>query len=257
MRNEIERRLDLVEREHGVRIVYACESGSRAWGFESEDSDYDVRFIYAHPLDDYLRFDFNGWRDVIEYPVDEDLDVNGWDIRKTLGLYRKPNPTVFEWLDSPIVYRETGGFAATLRRLGPTYYAARTARYHYFHMARGNFRDFLRGDTVIRKKYLYVLRPLLAVRWIDDGRGVVPMRFQELVDASVPEGPLREAIDDLIEAKKSGGELGRAPRIEPISAFIESELETRATLPGTMDEPVAPAAREPLDQLLRDTLREV
>jgi len=247
-------RIDAVEREHGVRILYACESGSRAWGFESADSDYDVRFIYAHPQEEYLRIDYRNWRDVIEYPIEGVLDLNGWDVRKALRLYRKPNPTLFEWLASPTVYREVGALARTLRQLAGDYYAPERARYHYLHMAQGNFRDFLRGPEVVRKKYLYVLRPLLAVMWLDAGRGVVPMRFQDLVDAVVDAGPLRDAIAALIAEKRAGGEIGYGPRIEPISAFIEAELVRRAK-PPTVPSPHLPD-RAPIDRLFRDTLRE-
>ena len=102
-----------IEEEHDVRIVFACESGSRGWGFSSPDSDYDVRFIYAHDLDWYLTV-FPG-RDVIELPIDDVYDVSGWDLRKALGLLRNGNATLVEWLSSPVVYRADPVFLAAVR----------------------------------------------------------------------------------------------------------------------------------------------
>ena len=102
MRKQILKKLAEIEMEHDVRIIYACESGSRAWGVPSKDSDYDVRFIYAHPRDYYLSI--SPLRDVIELPIDPVFDINGWDIRKALSLLRKSNIRLLEWLQSPIVY---------------------------------------------------------------------------------------------------------------------------------------------------------
>ena len=112
---EILVRLNAVEKDEGVKILYACESGSRAWGFPSRDSDYDVRFVYVHPAEWYLSIDLEKKRDVIERPITDQIDLNGWDLRKALGLYRKSNPPLLEWLNSPIVYWETYGVAAKLR----------------------------------------------------------------------------------------------------------------------------------------------
>ena len=113
VRSEIEARLLVIEAEHGVRVLYACESGSRGWGFASPDSDYDVRFIYAHPLPWYLRVAAE--RDVIELPISGDLDINGWELRKALGLLKKGNATLIEWLGSPIVYRADPEFLYSMR----------------------------------------------------------------------------------------------------------------------------------------------
>lgn len=131
--------LDDLERTEALRILYACEAGSRAWGFESADSDCDVRFVYARPVEWYLSIDDR--RDVIERPLQGLLDVRGWDLRKALRLYRKSNPPLLEWLGSPIVYREAGPLAARLRELLPRYYSSRASFRHYLHMAQGNFRE--------------------------------------------------------------------------------------------------------------------
>ena len=156
-------------REHGVRVLYACESGSRAWGFASPDSDYDVRFIYAHDRNYYLSVNVDSQRDVIERTVDDlNMDMAGWDLRKALYLFHKSNPPLMEWLQSPIVYRELGGLADTLRSMSTGFYSVCNASYHYFHMARDNFNKYLAKseDDVWTKKYFYVLRPLLCVDWL-------------------------------------------------------------------------------------------
>lgn len=110
--SEIMRRIKAAEQEHNVKVLYAVESGSRAWGFASPNSDYDVRFIYAHPKDYYLTIDIEDKRDVIEYPIVDEIDINGWDIRKALKLFWKSNPAFIEWLQSPIVYLDDGFFRA-------------------------------------------------------------------------------------------------------------------------------------------------
>lgn len=216
--------LDQVERQHAVRVLFACESGSRAWGFASADSDYDVRFLYLHAPDWYHAVDLEDKRDVIELPIDDVLDINGWDLRKALKLFRKSNPPLMEWLLSPIVYREVGPTAQRMRDLAATYYSPIGARYHYLRMAQRNLRAYLTGREVRTKKYFYVLRPLLAVMWLDRNPGMVPMAFSELVDRLVEDGELRSAIDALVLQKRKGLESDVGPRIEPISRFIEEQI---------------------------------
>src|SRR3546814_6400248 len=114
MRSRIEALLERIELEHGVRILFAVESGSRAWGFASADSDWDVRFVYARPAEYYLSLAPR--RDVIELPIENGIDAGGWDIRKALSLLLNANPTLLEWLKSPIVYRR-GPVMAQLARL--------------------------------------------------------------------------------------------------------------------------------------------
>lgn len=169
---EISRRLAGAEHEHKVRILYCCESGSRAWGFASADSDYDVRFIYVHEEDWYLSFDIERRRDVIEYPIIDEIDCSGWDLRKALYLFTRTNGALLEWLNSPVRYIERGNFAKKLRDLAPRVINNMALCYHYSHMARRNAREYLFRDKVKLKKYFYVLRPLLAIRYIEEGRGI-------------------------------------------------------------------------------------
>ncbi len=224
MKSRILASLDHIEEDEQVRIFYACESGSRAWGFASRDSDYDVRFLYVHHPNWYLSFDLEHKRDVIERPIVERLDVNGWDFRKALLLLRKSNPPLLEWLDSPIVYRDQYDIVDVVRKLVPTAYSPVACLHHYLHMAQGNLREYLQGETVWTKKYFYVLRPILAIRWIERGYGVAPTEFNKLVERVVEDEALRRDIKKLMERKRSGDELDRGPRVAVISDFIEGEI---------------------------------
>lgn len=230
IKHEIIARLTQIEAEEDVSIFYACESGSRAWGFPSEDSDYDVRFLYLRHADWYLSIDLESKRDVIERPINDAIDISGWDLRKALQLFQKSNPPLLEWLNSPIIYRETQTLTSQLRALVPEFYSPASCLHHYLHMAQGNFREHLRGEIVWVKKYFYVLRPLLAIRWIETHAKVVPMEFDQLVEAGVDSEKLKAAIKTLIHKKKSGQELDRQPRIDVISEFIESELQRLESL---------------------------
>jgi uncharacterized protein len=214
--------LDQIEAEHDVKVLFACESGSRGWGFASPDSDYDVRFVYVQRLPWYLTVEAQ--RDVIELPISDELDVCGWELRKALRLLRKSNPTLLEWLDSPVVYREDAQPAARMRALAPQFFSALRGRYHYLAMAKKNFRGYLQGESVRLKKYLYVLRPLLAVRWIDAGMGMPPMRFSDLVAGTVRDTALLNEINRLLEIKMQAGEAEYSARWPAIHAFIEQEL---------------------------------
>ena len=249
MKTKIQSELSRIETERGVQVLYAVESGSRAWGFASIDSDYDVRFIYLRAPEWYLSVEQK--RDVIEEPISGDLDISGWDLRKALGLLRKSNPPLLEWLRSAIVYREDVRFSTGFRALAENYYSPAKCFFHYLHMAEGNFRDYLRGDVVWLKKYLYVLRPICACRWIERGLGPVPMEFSKLVNKTIDDVMLRFAIADLVVRKRNGEELDRAPRVPVISEFVESELARLADIAPEKTEPL-PVTE--LDAFFRNTL---
>lgn len=230
MRAKINSHLQAIEKKYNIQILYACESGSRGWGFASPDSDYDVRFLYVHPPEWYLRV--SPGRDSIEIPIDAELDICGWEWRKALGLMKKANPTLIEWLYSPVVYQETPEPIAELRRLVPQWFSPARARYHYLSMAKKNFRGYLQGEEVRLKKYFYVLRPLLAVRWIESGRGAPPMQFSHLLAGTVTEPELLAEVHALLELKMRAGEAEYGPRREAIHAFIQSELTASELVTG-------------------------
>ncbi len=249
--SEIATRLVAAEDEHGVHILYACESGSRAWGFASPDSDWDVRFLYVHPLDWYLSV--GEQRDVIELPIVDDLDINGWELRKALRLMRKGNPVLLEWLNSPIRYRVDTEFLAAIRALAEEHYSPIACFHHYLHTAQNNWRGYLHGPMVRLKKYLYVLRPVLACRWIEAGRGMAPMEFIRLVEATVTDADLCVAIDQLLVLKRAAGELGLGPAIPEIDAFLAAEITRLAEVARTLPAK-AKSNNTGMDVLLRQTI---
>ena len=255
IREAVQTCLREIEDEESVKIFFACESGSRAWGFPSADSDYDVRFLYAHRRPWYLSIDLERKRDVIERPITDTLDISGWDLRKALQLFLKSNPPLLEWLQSPIIYREETTVASRFRDLIPVFYSPRKARYHYLHMAQGNYRDYLKGEEVWIKKYFYVLRPLLAILWIEADLGAVPMEFEILVERLVTSPSLRQAIDELLAVKRAGEEVGRGPRIAPISDFIEQELQRLASTRVEDNRPKPDV--EALNRFFREALDEL
>ncbi|AYN28123.1 MULTISPECIES: nucleotidyltransferase domain-containing protein [Buttiauxella] len=224
MRSRVQQALRDIEKRHDVRVLYACESGSRGWGFASPDSDYDVRFLYVHPPEWYLRVEPQ--RDVIELPIDSELDVCGWEWRKALGLLKSANPTLQEWLHSPLVYEQDNECMDALRAQVPDWFSAQRARWHYFSMARKNFRGYLQEDEVRLKKYFYVLRPLLAVQWLEAGKGFPPVRFDQLMEGTVTDPLLLEEIHQLLEVKQNAGEAKYGPRRPRIHEFILQELNT-------------------------------
>lgn len=253
IKQEIELRLRQVEQEEKVCIFYACESGSRAWGFPSADSDYDVRFLYIHPPKWYLSIDDK--RDVIECKISDLIDISGWDIRKALKLLRKSNPPLLEWLNSPIVYQQRRDIVEKIRLLMPEYYSPKSCLYHYLHMAEGNFREYLKGEIVWVKKYFYVLRPILACKWIEAGYGVVPMEFEILINRLIEDNELKDAINELLRRKREGQELDREPRIPVINEFIEMELERLGNM--SFDGNNGNTDTERLDEVFRWVLGEV
>jgi predicted nucleotidyltransferase len=252
MEDQIKQALRQIESDEKVRIVYACESGSRAWGFPSEDSDYDVRFLYVRPRDWYLSIDVENKPDTIELPITDILDISGWDIRKAMQLLRKSNPPLLEWFSSPTIYLEVAQIADRLRAVAPECYSPIACAHHYLHMARGNYREYLKNDPVWQKKYFYILRPLLAIKWIEQRHSPVPMEFGTLVEQLVTDNNLKCAIEDLVEEKKKGRELDHGPKIPVISEYIESELKRIETQLATLS-PSKPAT-EKLNETFRFSL---
>lgn len=229
IRAEILLRLRNAEREHDVKILFAIESGSRAWGFASTNSDYDVRFVYMHQPTWYQAVDLEERRDVIEYPIVDDIDLNGWDVRKALRLFWKSNPAFVEWIQSPISYRESSAFRASALRVLPEIYAPEKGIYHYRSMAKTNYRGYLQAPVVPLKKYFYVLRPLLAARWVEKHFSAPPIEFEKLLAMIDGKEQVLSEIYTLLEKKKSSQELGLENAVPILNKFIESELSSDPT----------------------------
>lgn len=250
MEELIKEKLREIEIKENIRILLAVESGSRAWGFASPDSDYDVRFIYVRQKEDYLRLE--AVRDVIELPIDDMLDINGWDLQKTLRLLYKSNPTLFEWFSSPIIYMETE-FADQFRNIMADYFSSKRSLYHYISMAEGNYREYLKRDMVRAKKYFYVLRPILACRWILEKGTPPPMLFSELMDAQLPK-ELHDDVNRLLELKMNSPEIREIPRVDKINEYLDSSIEEIKSILQSTEETKAPDWRELNDLFLRELL---
>jgi predicted nucleotidyltransferase len=213
-------KLSEIETAVNVRVLYAVESGSRAWGFASPDSDYDVRFIYLRKLPDYLRLDVGS--DVIEYKPDEVWDINGWDLKKALQLAHKSNPTLLEWLGSPIVYKTTPEFE-NIRPEMLSCYRKKHALYHYLSMSKKNYRSNFNDVKPKLKHYFYVIRPILACRWIQSKDTPPPVLFSELVNHCL-EPTLIGELNALIARKTVSSEGEREARMVVWDAWIEQNL---------------------------------
>ena len=240
---EVQARLRALEARENVRVLYACESGSRCWGFASPDSDYDVRFIFVRRLRDYLRVE--PMRDTIEEPVDELWDVNGWDLRKALQLLRKSNSALLEWLRSPVCYLERPGFLPEMRRLASGSMRPGQIFRSYQGMARGNVRDYLSGEQVRLKKYLYMLRPLMACDFLVRTRGqrLPPVVFSELAAGLPLEADVRGELGALLQAKEQGLEKETGPHRRALDAYIARML----AMPCPFEEDPAPVRPDAMD----------
>ena len=221
MEKLIKSKLKEIEGKENIRILHCVESGSRAWGFASPDSDYDVRFIYVRPEEFYLRLDKT--RDVIEWQLDDTLDINGWDISKALTLLHKSNPTLFEWNSSPIVYKTTGQWKR-ISDIINRYFVAKAGLYHYLSTAKGNYREYLKGETVRLKKYFYVLRPLLACKWILAEGTPPPMLFSTLMDKYLEEAVVPD-VKNLLNLKMSEPEISEGKRLDRVNGYIERSIQ--------------------------------
>ncbi len=254
IRDCIRDRLDAVEAEDGVDVLFAVESGSRAWGFASPDSDYDVRFVYRHPRDWYLSLKER--RDVIERDIDaREIDLAGWDIRKALRLLLKWNPALFEWLVSPITYRQSGDCRAAMRSLYEEHADLQAIGHHYLSLARTQWGRMDTGPQVKLKKYFYVLRPLMALHWLTSNHAIPPMNFDLLREARPWPAEINSAVDDFITLKRATPELGTGARIDALDLWVEATLAAAdpSSLPASKD---PNAAQQAADDLFREMILE-
>ena len=232
--------LDAVEQQRDVRVVYALESGSRCWGFASADSDYDVRFVYARPKNDYLKLE--KVRDTIEWRLDDELDIVGWDVAKFLRLMRSSNPTAFEWLSSTIVYREDPCFQL-VRDVASACFDPVSHAHHYLGMATREDVRYLSANKASLKRYLYAVRALLSARWVIEECSPAPMAFEDLCTAKLDPtlGPL---VEDVVAQKRLGSEVDMCGHIQELDrwianaiAFVEERLasmESRERIPWSV-----------------------
>lgn len=234
MLHKIQETIAQLEQDKHIRVLYACESGSRAWGIASPDSDYDVRFIYVHQLDWYLSL--CNRKDTITIQSDiADLDMVGWDLRKTLQLMKKSNAAPLEWMYSPIVYHETKGFLRRFQKVGTTCFSPNSMNYHYLSMAK-KFYEHCAGDTSIKlKTWFYALRTALNARWIAEKEEMPPILFKDILSLIAPS--LKKDLLALIALKGTKNEdflfEKEATLLQLIAESIAIAETGKTTLPGS------------------------
>ena len=221
MRKIIEDKLREIEKVEDVRIIFCAESGSRAWGFASPDSDYDVRFVYVRRTEEYLRLD--PVRDVIEWQLDETLDINGWDIQKALRLLYKSNPTLFEWDGSPIIYRQTAEWERIRGVMGGYFEPSVSAR-HYISLAKKNYDICRENGNIKLKKYLYCLRSMLACSYIVNRGTAPPVLFSELASAELDPLLMRD-VEEILRIKANAPERQYIPVPSALDEYIAARLK--------------------------------
>lgn len=238
------------EESRGVRILYATESGSRAWGFASPDSDWDVRAIYVHPRDWYLS--------IAEKPTDtfavmgpDDIDLSAWELRKALRLFAKSNIPLLEWLGSPLIYLDRDGFGERLRALVPQFFDPRGAAWHHLSMQRSALTDFAPDGTIRIKKLCYALRSALSVRWIVARASMPPVPFPELFAASDLVSDVRDAISDILAAKRTASE---RDRITLPAVLADIFTENESLVHGAQCREKNRSDMDKLDRILQETL---
>jgi len=234
MQDKINSELDSVEKQHNVKIILASESGSRAWGFPSNDSDYDVRFIYVNKKDWYLTITER--RDVIELPVDGALDINGWDLRKSLQLMRKSNSPLLEWLSSPIQYRVWQKAFERLVELSKISFMPETSFHHYLSMAKRHITAIEGEDMVKLKTYMYAIRSILCCKWIVGNSTQPPMNTLDLLTEIRVETSFNDAVSDFIEKKKKHPEGYKVRRSEVVESYINKNIsELQGNIPKNLE----------------------
>ena len=230
MKNIIAAKLAEIEKSENVRILYAAESGSRAWGIASPDSDYDVRFVYVRPREFYLKLDET--RDVIEWQLDKTLDINGWDLSKTLRLLHNSNPRLFEWANSPIIYKTTDEWAEIKKEMN-SYFSVRSALHHYIGIAERKYGNYKKGDLVKLKRFFYVIHPVLAGKWVLHKKCPPPVPFAELVEAEL-EPELRPILEDILKQRSEAPEQSMGKRFDKLNENIEKNIASLIAAAGDL-----------------------
>lgn len=239
MRNiqaEIQEELDRIEKTRDVEIIHAIESGSRAWGFASPDSDYDVRFVYAHKRDWYLSVFAK--KDVIERPCDEVLDISGWDLKKACGLLKKSNGALLEWIQSPIVYRQVPEKYELLKELANCCFRVAPLFFHYRAMFKSSFLKIQETDKAKLKTYLYALRPAFCCDWLLKKRTMPPVEFFKLAEfifQANENGEFEQELNVLLHRKGDAKEAETMPRSPVLDATLEKMLDHFENNPPLVD----------------------
>lgn len=208
-----------IEEEKSVEVLLAVESGSRAWGFASPDSDYDIRFIYRHEKDWYL----SPWDkdETLEFMTEDDLDGSGWDLRKTFHLLSKSNAALLSWFYSPIVYKENKKFIELFKPLADACFSPIALSYHYSSMSK-KYLEACRSDEVKLKSFFYCLRTTLTGKWIIEKGTVPPVLFSDLL--ILVDDVTRIKIEKLVALKAVKGESYYHPNDWELFGLLEKTV---------------------------------
>lgn len=251
MKRQILFKLEEIELEHNVKILFACESGSRGWQIASSDSDYDVRFIYTRPWDSYLSIETQ--KDQLSFPITGDLDIYGWDLRKVLRLIRKSNTTPFEWLQSPVIYRQDETFAGELWTLCQSYFDRKANMFHYLGIARTAWKEMDENGYLKIKGLFYILRPLLAACWCMERGTIAPMDMPALLEM-LP-GSLKTELTELMMFKADAKEAERICVTPVLREYIATTWTYCNSVLDEMEIEHFQAAE--LDLFFRDTIKRI
>ncbi len=204
MKDKILKEINLLESSRNIKILFASESGSRAWGFPSPDSDYDVRFFYVKPIDWYLSL--NESKDTIDLGVNELLDINGWEIKKAMRLMKKSNMSPLEWINSTIIYYESNNFRKTIESFSNQCFSPIASMHHYLSMAK-RFFDICNGEESVKlKSWFYGLRASLNCKWILEKDSIPPIQFRETLKSTIRDKTVVNKILNLIDLKATKDE---------------------------------------------------
>ncbi|MFC0523399.1 DNA polymerase beta superfamily protein [Pontibacillus salicampi] len=252
MHEEIYPYLSSIEQQYNVKIVYACEVGSRAYGLASSKSDYDIRFIYVPHPEWYLSIDEQ--KDVIEKQIHPSLDLHGWEIRKALRLFRKSNPSLLEWLHSPVKYRKGEWFTGPLLDLLPEMMSPVSVLYHYMNMARRNAKKArAKGDAIALKEMLLILRPLLMCLWIKQYETFPALNYEDLLGKLNLPTNVHLSLERIRELKINGASKEAVPNQERLFRYIEDQLEEIEEYIAQLSY-TRTASTEKLNTIFRETL---
>lgn len=253
--------LKRIELDYEVKILFACDAGSRALGFADQESDYDIRYIYVHKLEWYLSIDQK--KDVLEVPkhdalsieVHPQLDMSGWELTKTLRLYRKSNPSLIEWFQSKEIYLQEYSTIDRMKAILGEIFSAKPFIIHHINIVKRNYDVGLGKKQGYIKLYLYILRSILAGKWVETHFSVPPVEFQELLQI-LPPGPVKEASLKILSAKQANESIYKEKDLTIIDEFIIKEIErlesyTKKLVKSKTD------PTDILNQIFRDTLKEV
>lgn len=254
MKNQIINELRNVEKELNINILYAVESGSRAWGFSSTNSDWDVRFIYTHNIDWYLSLDNK--KNSYEKILDNDIDLSGWELKKTLRLFRKSNPSLMEWLNSSDIYIEKYSTIQVMRDIYYDFFNPKVIMFHYLHQCLGIYKDYLTNENVILKKYFYALRSIISCLWVKEYSTMPPIKFTELLDSGIVKSDIKEFILPLLEQKQLGLELGEDLQSKELNIFLKNNMDSLYKYLDTYNYNLTPDTSK-LELILKDTIKEV